>query len=54
MLYFNYKHEIPLNFKKLNNAIVLIMAKEGNEKVDKEKLLIGLLSENLFYKKDEK
>jgi CRISPR-associated protein Csh1 len=54
MLYFNYKHEIPLNFKKLNNAIVLIMAKEGNEKVDKEKLLIGLLSENIFYKKDEK
>jgi len=54
MLYFKYKHEIPLNFTKLNNAIALIMAKEENEKVDKEKLLIGLLSENIFYKKDEK
>jgi len=54
MLYFKYKHEIPLNFTKLNNAIALIMAKEENEKVDKEKLLIGLLSENIFYKKEEK
>jgi len=53
-LYFKYKHEIPLNFTKLNNAIALIMAKEGNEKVDKEKLLIGLLSENIFYRKEEK
>jgi len=53
-LYFKYKHEIPLNFTKLNNAIVLIMAKEENEKVNKEKLLIGLLSENIFWKKEEK
>ncbi|QCI28211.1 hypothetical protein [Caminibacter pacificus] len=53
-LYFKYKHEIPLNFTKLNNAIALIMANEENEKVDKEKLLIGLLSENIFYKKEEK
>jgi len=53
-LYFKYKHEIPLNFTKLNNAIALIMAKEENEKVDKEKLLIGLLSENIFYRKEEK
>jgi len=53
-LYFKYKHEIPLNYTKLNNAIVLIMAKEENEKVNKEKLLIGLLSENIFYRKDEK
>jgi len=53
-LYFKYKHEIPLNFTKLNNAIALIMANEENEKVNKEKLLIGLLSENIFYKKDDK
>ena len=54
MLYFKYKHDIPLNFIKLNNAISLIMANEENKKVDKEKLLIGLLSENIFYKKEEK
>jgi len=53
-LYFKYKHEIPLNFTKLNNAIALIMAKEENEKVNKEKLLIGLMSENIFYRKEEK
>jgi len=54
MLYFKYKHEIPLNFTKLNNAIALIMAKEENEKVDKEKLLIGLLSIMFLEKKTRK
>jgi CRISPR-associated protein Csh1 len=52
-LYFNYKHKIPLNFQKFNNALALVEAFEGN-KVKKDKLLVGILSENIFYKKDEK
>ncbi|WP_200764011.1 hypothetical protein [Nitrosophilus alvini] len=52
-LYFKYKHEIPINFSKLNNAIALVMSYENdNEKVSmfKDKLFIGLLSENIFYR----
>ncbi len=53
-LFFTYKHEIPLNFKKFNNALALVEAFEDDERVQKDKLLIGILSENMFYKKDEK
>ncbi len=53
-LFFTYKHEIPLNFKKFNNALALVEGYEADEKVLKDKLLVGLLSENIFYKKGEK
>ena len=55
-LYFKYKHAIPLNFQKLNNAIALLMAFDKDVKLKdyKDKLLLGLLSENIFYRKDEK
>ena len=55
-LYFKYKHEIPLNFKKLNNAIALIMAYDEDIRTSeyKDKLLLGLLSENIFFRKDDK
>ena len=55
-LYFKYKHAIPLNFQKLNNAIALLMAFDKDIKLKdyKDKLLLGLLSENIFYRKDEK
>jgi len=53
-LFFKYKHEIPLNFQKFNNALALIEAYEGEEKVQKDKLMVGILSENIFYKRGEK
>jgi len=55
-LYFKYKHAIPLNFQKLNNGVALLMAFEKDLKLKdyKDKLLLGILSENIFYKKDEK
>jgi len=53
-LFFKYKHEIPLNFQKFNNALALIEAYEENEKVQKDKLMVGILSENIFYERDEK
>ena len=55
MLYFNYKHKIPLNFSKLNNAISLVMAFDEDVKTSrfKDKLLVGILSENIFYKKGD-
>jgi len=53
-LFFTYKHEIALNFKKFNNALALLESFEGNSKVAKDKLLVGLLSDNIFYRKDEK
>ena len=55
-LYFKYKHAIPLNFQKLNNALSLLMAFDKDVKLKdyKDKLLLGLLSENIFYRKDEK
>ncbi len=53
-LFFKYKHDIPLNFQKFNNALALIEAYENEEKVQKDKLMVGILSENIFYEKDEK
>ncbi len=56
-LFFTYKHKIPLNFKKFKNnfnyALALVEAFKG-EKVKRDKLLIGILTPNIFYKKDEK
>ncbi len=52
-LFFTYKHELPLNFKKFNNALALVESYDKNEKVQKDKLLVGILSENIFYRKDD-
>ncbi len=52
-LFFTYKHEVPLNYKKFNNALALVEAFDRDEKVQKDKLLIGILSENIFYRNDE-
>jgi len=51
-LFFTYKHEIPLNFKKFNSALALVEAFDNDIQVQKDKLLIGILSENIFYKKE--
>jgi CRISPR-associated protein Csh1 len=55
--YFKYKHKITLNNLKFNNAISLIMAYEGDEKLSNnmDSFLVGVLSDNLFFvKKEEK
>jgi CRISPR-associated protein Csh1 len=55
--YFKYKHKISLNNIKLNNAISLIMAYEGDEKLSNnmDDFLVGVLSDNIFFmKKEEK
>jgi CRISPR-associated protein Csh1 len=49
--YFKYKHEIGLNQIKFNNAMSLITAYEEDEPLDSDSLLIGLLSQNVFYMK---
>ena len=49
-LFFTYKHSIPLNFTKFNNALALIESFEEQERVKKDKLLVGILSDNIFYK----
>ncbi|QCT94962.1 hypothetical protein FE773_07095 [Caminibacter mediatlanticus TB-2] len=52
-LFFNYKHEIPLNYRKFNNALALVESFEC-DRVKRDKLLVGILADNIFYKKDEK
>lgn len=49
--FFKYKHDIGLNQTKFNNAMSLTTAYEGNESVDTDSFLVGLLSQNLFYMK---
>ncbi len=49
--FFKYKHEIGLNQAKFNNAMSLITAYEGQELIDSDSLLVGILSQNLFYMK---
>lgn len=49
--FFKYKHEIGLNQIKFNNAMSLITAYEGDENIKSDSLLIGILSQNLFYMK---
>ena len=55
--YFKYKHKISLGYVKFNNAMSLIMAYEEKEKLSLSKnmdsFLIGALSENIFYMKNE-
>lgn len=51
--FFKYKHEIGLNQAKFNNAMSLITAYEGQEMIDSDSLLVGILSQNLFYIKKE-
>jgi CRISPR-associated protein Csh1 len=57
MEYFKYKHAISINFVKFNNALSLIMAYDGNEKLtlseNMDSFLVGALSDNLFYMKKE-
>jgi hypothetical protein len=57
MEYFKYKHAISLGFVKFSNAMSLIMAYEGSEKLslseNMDSFLVGVLSDNVFYiKKD--
>jgi len=53
--YFKYKHKISLNYVKFNNALTLVMAYDGEEKlsVNMDAFLIGALSDNIFYMKKE-
>ena len=56
-VFFKYKHKISLDHLKFNNAMSLIMAHEGEEKLSKsmDDFLVGVLSQNLFFiKKEEK
>jgi len=57
MEYFKYKHAISINFVKINNALSLIMAYDGDEKLtlssNMDSFLVGALSDNLFYMKKE-
>lgn len=52
-IYKKYKHAINLNFSKFNNALSAIMAFKDTKKLKdyEDILLIGLLSDNLFYTK---
>jgi CRISPR-associated protein Csh1 len=51
--FFKYKHEIGLNQNKFNNALALITAYDKEGTIDSDSLLVGILSENLFYMKKE-
>jgi len=55
--YFKYKHAINLHFVKFNNAMSLIMAFDNDEKLSSspnmDNFLIGALSDNIFYMKNE-
>ena len=57
MEYFKYKHAISLGFVKFSNAMSLIMAYEGSEKLslseNMDSFLVGVLSDNVFYMKKE-
>jgi len=53
--YFKYKYKISLNYIKFNNALTLVMAYAGKEKLsaNMDAFLIGALSDNIFYMKKE-
>lgn len=51
--FFKYKHEIGLNQTKFNNALSIITAYDKEESIDSDSLLVGILSQNLFYMKKE-
>lgn len=54
-IYFKYKHKISLNYIKFNNALTLVMAYEGDDKlsINMDAFLVGALSNNIFYMKKE-
>jgi CRISPR-associated protein Csh1 len=54
-IYFQYSHAISMNFIKFNNAMSMIMAYEGEDKMSEkmDAFLVGALSENLFFMKKE-
>jgi len=53
--YFKYKHKISLNHIKFNNALSLVMAYAGVDKLslNMDSFLVGVLSDNIFYMKKE-
>ena len=51
--FFKYKHEIGLNQTKFNNALSLITAYDKEDAINSDSLLVGVLSQNLFYMKKE-
>ena len=55
-LYQKYSYDIYLKFPKFNNILsqLLLQEPEGKIKDNKDILLAGLLSSNLFYEKQEK
>ena len=57
MEYFRYKHAISISFVKFNNAMSLVMAYNGSEKLslseNMDSFLVGALSDNIFYMKRE-
>jgi CRISPR-associated protein Csh1 len=55
LTFFKYKHKISLNHVKFNNAMSIIMAYEKIEKLSQnmDSFLVGVLSQNIFYIKNE-
>ncbi len=53
--YFKYKYKISLNYVKFNNALTLVMAFKGEDKlsINMDAFLVGALSNNIFYMKKE-
>lgn len=54
--YFKYKHKINLNHIRFNNAMSLVMSFDNTDKLSSnmDSFLVGLLSSNIFYHKQEK
>ena len=55
LTFFKYKHKISLNHVKFNNAMSIIMAYKNIEKLSQnmDSFLVGVLSQNIFYIKNE-
>lgn len=53
--YFKYKHKINLNHIRFNNAMSLVMSYDHKDKLSSnmDSFLVGLLSSNIFYHKQE-
>jgi len=51
--FLKYKHKIGLNHIQFNNALALITAYDSDKKFDMDSFLVGVLSENVFYMKNE-
>ncbi len=54
-VFFQYKHALYSNAKRVNNALTLIMAYEGNEKLvsNTDSFLVGYLSSTKIFKSNE-